>query len=69
MSNLEHCLENAIVAIEEGKDYDAWRYEEIPRLNVSPFNKDWAVLTDESIINLKDIWEMATYVVYTYKKG
>lgn len=69
MSNLEHCLENAIVAIEEGKDYDAWRYEEIPRLNASPFNNDWAVLTDESIINLKDIWAMATYVVYTYKKG
>lgn len=67
MSNLEHCLENAIVAVEEGKDYDLWRYEETPRGNASPFNKDWAVLTDESIINLKDIWAMATYVVYTYQ--
>lgn len=69
MSRLEHCLENAIVAIEEGKDYDAWRYEEIPRLNAQPFNRDWAVLTDESIINLVDIWEMANYVVYTYSMG
>jgi hypothetical protein len=66
MTKLEHCFENAIVAIENGKDYDAWRYEEIPRLNASPFNKDWAVLTDESIINLNDIWQLAEYVKYTY---
>lgn len=69
MSNLEHCLENAIIAVEEGKDYDQWRYEEIPRHNATPFNRDWAVLTDESIINLKDIWAIAMYVVYTHKKG
>lgn len=66
MTKLEHCFENAIVAIENGKDYDTWRYEEIPRLNASPFNKDWAVLTDESIINLNDIWQLAEYVKYTY---
>lgn len=66
MTRLEHCFENAIVAIEKGKDYDTWRYEEIPRLNASPFNKDWAVLTDESIINLNDIWQLAEYVKYTY---
>lgn len=66
MTKLEHCFENAIVAIENGKDYDTWRYEEIPRLNASPFNKDWAVLTDESIINLKDIWQLAEYIKYTY---
>lgn len=66
MTRLEHCFENAIVAIENGKDYDTWRYEEIPRLNASPFNKDWAVLTDESIINLNDIWQLAEYVKYTY---
>jgi len=66
MSRLEHCLENAIAAIEQGKDYDAWRYEEIPRLNASPFNRDWAVLTDNSIICLSDIWAMAVYVVYTH---
>lgn len=69
MSNLEHCLENAIVAIEEGKDYEVWYYEEIARGNADHLNKDWAVFTDESIINLKDIWVMATYVVYTYKEG
>lgn len=66
MTKLEHCFENAIVAIENDKDYDTWRYEEIPRLNASPFNKDWAVLTDESIINLNDIWRLAEYVKYTY---
>jgi hypothetical protein len=66
MSRLEHCLENAIAAIEQGKDYDAWRYEEIPRLNASYFNRDWAVLTDNSIIFLSDIWAMAVYVVYTH---
>ena len=69
MSNLEHCLEKAIIAIEDVKDYDQWRYEEMPRGNASPFNRDWAVLTDESIINLNDIWAMAIYVAYTYKKG
>lgn len=69
MSNLEHCLENAIVAIEKGKDYEVWYYEEIARGNAGHLNKDWAVFTDESIINLKDIWVMATYVVYTYKEG
>ena len=40
MSRLEHCLENAITAIEQGKDYDTWRYEEMPRLNAMPFNRD-----------------------------
>ena len=71
MSRLEHCLENAIMAIEEGKDYDQWRCEEIPRGNAAgPFKNDrYAILTDDSIINLKDIWEMAMYVVYTYKKS
>lgn len=66
MSRLEHCLENAITAIEQGKDYDTWRYEEIPRLNAMPFNRDWAILTNDSIISLADIWAMATYVVYTH---
>ena len=66
MSRLEHCLENAITAIEQGKDYDTWRYEEIPRLNAMPFNRDWAILTDDSIISLADIWAMAIYVVYTH---
>ena len=65
MSKLEHCIENAIIAVEQGKDYDAWKYEEIPRLNASPFNRDWAVLTDNSIIFLSDIWAIAVYVVYT----
>lgn len=66
MSRLEHCLENAITAIEQGKDYDTWRYEEIPRLNAMPFNRDWAILTNDSIISLADIWAMAVYVVYTH---
>jgi hypothetical protein len=69
MSRLEHCYENAITAIEDGKDYDTWRYEEIPRLNASPFNHDWAVLTDDSIIGLRDIWELAMYAVCTYKQS
>lgn len=64
MSKLEHCIENAIIAVEQGKDYDSWRYEEIPRLNASYFNRDWAVLTDNSIIFLSDIWAIAVYVVY-----
>lgn len=66
MSRLEHCLENAITAVEDGKDYDTWRYEEIPRLNAMPFNRDWAILTNDSIISLADIWAMAVYVVYTH---
>lgn len=66
MSNLEHCLENAIDAIEQNKDYDTWRGEEIPRLNASFFNQDWVVLTNNSVISLSDIWAMANYVVYTH---
>lgn len=61
-------VENAIVALEEGKDFDQWYYEEVPRLNASPFNSGWAVLTEGSIITLEDIWEMAVYVVYTYRE-
>lgn len=37
MSNLEHCLENAIDAIGHNKDYDTWKGEEINRLNASFF--------------------------------
>lgn len=37
MSNLEHCLENAIDAIEHNKDYDTWKGGEIHRLNASFF--------------------------------
>ena len=69
MSRLEHSFENAITAIEDGKDYDTWRYEEIPRNNASPFGHDYAVLTDGSVINLKDIWELAVYTVCTYKQS
>lgn len=29
MSRLEHCYENAITAIEDGKDYDTWKYEKV----------------------------------------
>ena len=67
MSNLEHCFKNAIEAIGAGKDYDTWFYEEVPRLNASPFGPHaWAVLTDDSVINLRDIWVLAQYVVYTH---
>lgn len=68
MSRLEHCFENAITAVEDGKDYDTWKYEEVQRGNATTFGRDWAVLTDDSIIGLRDIWELAMYAVCTYKQ-
>ena len=64
MTKLEHCLENAIVALEEGKDFDTWLYEERGRGNIHAWGNSDAVLTDASVIDVKDIWEMANYVQF-----
>lgn len=64
MTKLEHCLENAIVALEEGKDFDTWLYEERGRGNIHAWGNSDAVLTDASVIDVKDIWELASYVQF-----
>lgn len=64
MTKLEHCLENAIVALEDGKDFDTWLYEERGRGNIHAWGNSDAVLTDASVIDVKDIWELANYVQF-----
>lgn len=64
MTKLECCLENAIAALEEGKDFDTWLYEERNKGNIHAWGNSDAVLTDASVIDVKDIWELASYVQF-----
>lgn len=58
MSNTEHLIENAIVAMEHNHDYDywmsMWQTKEQLKLVKSP---------------PEEIWDMAQYCVYTYKNS
>ena len=66
MSNLEHLFENAIDALDHNKTYDEW-VESETNLNIHrvlPFGD--AVLSDGHTTNLRDIWSLANYVVYTH---
>lgn len=59
MSNIEHILENALVAMEEGKDFDIWVKEEESMGNVS---------TDGEIpMSYASFWTLADYVINVYK--
>ena len=58
MSNIEHLIENAITCLEENRGYDYFRMmwqnaEMIKYVHATP----------------EEIWEMAIYVVTTYKDG
>ena len=58
MSNIEHLIENAITCLEGNKDFDyfttMWQNKGMLKyVNASP----------------EEIWEMAIYVVTTYKDG
>jgi hypothetical protein len=65
MSNLEHCFENAIAATKDGKDYVTWINEEIKRGNMKVYRrKPWII--DSTDIDVRHIWELAQYVVYTH---
>ena len=65
MSNLEHCFENAITATKDGKDYVTWLNEEIARGNMKVFYGELMII-GSSDIDVRHIWELAQYVVYTY---
>lgn len=56
MSNAEHLIENAISVIEAGRDFNEYASMKL--------NCDMAKMSD---IRLRDVWEMATYVVFTLK--
>lgn len=58
MSNIQHLIENAITCLEENRDFDyfisMWQNKEMLKyVNASP----------------EDIWEMAIYVITTYREG
>ena len=58
MSDLEHLIENAVTAMEEGHDYDYWMdlwYTKGQLKNVKSPSKE--------------IWEMAVWCYYTYKQS
>lgn len=56
MSNIEHLIENAITCLEKNRDYDYFRMM-------------WqnAEMIKYVHASLEEIWEMAIYVVTTYK--
>lgn len=58
MSNIEHLIENAICAMENGKGYDDWM-------------EMWQ--TREQLKYVKspssEIWEMAQYCYFTYRES
>ena len=58
MSNIEHLIENAIVAMEEKHDYDWW----ISTWQTKAMIKEVKSPPDE-------IWQMAQYVYYTYRQS
>jgi len=56
MTNAEHLIENAIIYIEEEKDFDHFSSQE--------YNKYMSEILG---INLNIIWEMSQYIVWTLK--
>ena len=58
MSNIEHLIENAITSIEHNESYEDW------------LNK-WQqkAMIKEVMSDPWEIWQMAQYVVYTYKNS
>jgi hypothetical protein len=56
MSNYEHLIENAVVCMEKGEDYEDFADAYYNRL-----------MSAECDISLQDIWRMASYVVFTLK--
>ena len=56
MTNAEHLIENAIMCLEKGNDYDAFVD--------AKHNRE---MSRVSGINLDDVWRMAQHVVYTLK--
>lgn len=66
MSNLEHLFENAIDALDHNKTYDEWVASEM-NLNIRRVcDGGAAMLRDEHMVDLFDIWTLANYVVYTH---
>lgn len=53
MSNAEHIMENALMAISKGRSYEEW-------IKSEP-NKEYVKSDTE------EIWEMAMYVYYTWR--
>ena len=56
MSNIEHLIENAIMSIEHEEEYDDWLNKWQQKAMIKEVKSDpW------------EIWQMAQYVIYTYK--
>lgn len=70
MSNLEHLFENAIDALDHNKTYDEWVESEM-NLNIGRIyhGGQFAMLRDEHVVDLFDIWALANYVVYTHDQS
>ena len=56
MSNLEHLIEGAIIAIEEHIGFDNWTHKASTLANHSQVRAP-----------LEEIWEIADYIYYTYR--
>ena len=58
ISNIEHLLENAIVAIEEDRDYK-WQPDQYVQKVMLPYVK----------ASTEEIWTMAIYATITYREA
>lgn len=58
MSNIEHLLENALIYMERGKDFDEWVSEEETRRNMP----ESGVMP----MSYASFWALANYVRYSY---
>ena len=56
MSNIEHLIENAIYAVKRDRSFEDFKNQ--------PHTKSMMQYTG---LSLEDIWEIAGYVVYSYK--
>ena len=56
MTNAEHLIENAIINMEDGKDFEHFSSQKHNKL-----------MSEMSNINLSSVWEMAQYVVWSLK--
>ena len=56
MSNLEHLIENSLIALEHYRNYNEW-YEYMQK------DVNWQ---GNEHISIDDLWTICQYVVYTY---
>ena len=58
MTSLGHLVDNAVSALEHGRNFDTWRAERTTHINKRYANTS---------LSFEDIWEIANYIYYDYR--